>query len=210
MESVIVLDYGFGNVRSVIRALAQQQVTAKLSNDFSQALNAKGLIIPGVGAFSSCMQGLNSVRAAELVDKRLLAERPILGICVGMQVMFETGIEFQITTEGLAQWPGTVERLNAPVLPHMGFNNVRVESGSKMFSGIENEQFYFLHSYAVRNLAFKSEGKIKQPLVHRANYHQDFVAAIEDGSLWATQFHPEKSGRAGLQLIRNWLDFIDE
>lgn len=210
MESVIVLDYGFGNVRSVIRALAKQQVSAKLSNSFTEALNAKGLIVPGVGAFASCMEGLNSVRAAEIVDKRLVAQRPILGICVGMQVMFETGIEFQIATEGLAQWPGIVEELVAPVLPHMGFNQIQVQNGTRMFSGIEKKQFYFLHSYAVKSLEFKEDGKIKKPLVHTANYYQDFVAAVEDGPLWATQFHPEKSGAAGLQLIKNWLDFINE
>lgn len=210
MVQVIVLDYGFGNVRSVLRALEQNQVSAKVSNDFSQALEAKGLIVPGVGAYAACMQGINAVRGAEIIDKRLVAQRPVLGICVGMQVMFERGIEFDVETEGLAQWSGAVEQIKAPVLPHMGFNSVNPAQGSKMFSEIENEQFYFLHSYAVRELEFDKASKLKKPLVHTANYHQDFVAAIEDGPLWATQFHPEKSGLAGLKLLKNWLEFVDD
>lgn len=209
MSQVIVFDYGFGNVRSVLRALEYHKVEAELSSNFDKAINAKGLVVPGVGAFASCMQALNSLRAAEIVDRRLVAGRPILGICVGMQIMCENGIEFEVETEGLAQWPGIVEQLNAPVLPHMGFNSVEVANESKMFSGIEKEQFYFLHSYALKRLDFKNEGKLKKPQVHMANYFEDFVAAIEDGPLWATQFHPEKSGQAGLSLIKNWLDFID-
>jgi len=210
VEQVLVLDYGFGNVRSVLRALEVNQIKAKVSSDFNELLEAKGLIVPGVGAFASCMQGLNSVRAAEIIDRRLVANNPVLGICVGMQVMFENGIEFKIATKGLAQWPGTVEQLDAPVLPHMGFNSVEIENGSKMFAGIEREQFYFLHSYALKEFKFKNEGKFKKPLVHTSHYHEKFVAAIEDGPLWATQFHPEKSGQAGLKLISNWLEFINE
>jgi glutamine amidotransferase len=208
VEQIIVLDYGFGNVRSVLRALEKNKVSAKVSNNFNEALEAKGLIVPGVGAFAACMQGINLVRGAEIIDKRLVAHRPVLGICVGMQVMFERGIEFGVETEGLGQWPGTVEQLNAPVLPHMGFNSVKSAHGSKMFAEIEDEQFYFLHSYALRQMKFSDDNKIKKPLVHIANYHEDFVAAIEDGPLWATQFHPEKSGLAGLKLINNWLEFV--
>lgn len=210
MEQIIVLDYGFGNVRSVLRALEKNKVSAKVSNNFIEALEAKGLIVPGVGAFAACMQGINSVRGAEIIDKRLVAHRPVLGICVGMQVMFERGIEFGVETEGLGQWPGTVEQLSAPVLPHMGFNSVKTAQGSKMFAEIDGEQFYFLHSYALRQMKFSNDNKLKKPLVHTANYREDFVAAIEDGPLWATQFHPEKSGLAGLKLINNWLEFLHE
>jgi glutamine amidotransferase len=210
VEQIIVLDYGFGNVRSVLRALEKNKVSAKVSNNFNEAMEAKGLIVPGVGAFAACMQGINSVRGAEIIDKRLVAHRPVLGICVGMQIMFERGIEFGVETEGLGQWPGTVEQLNAPVLPHMGFNSVKSAHGSKMFAEIEDEQFYFLHSYALRQMKFSDDNKIKKPLVHTANYHGDFVAAIEYGPLWTTQFHPEKSGLAGLKLINNWLAFVHD
>lgn len=210
MNEVVVLDYGSGNVRSVLRAVEKNKVKVKLSSDFTEALNAKGLIIPGVGAFASCMSGLKTVRASEIIDRRLVANRPILGICVGMQVMFESGSEHEIESDGLGQWPGVVEQLAAPILPHMGFNSVTIANGSKMFAGVEQAQFYFLHSFAAKKLEFEKSSKIIKPLIHRTNYFEEFIAAVENGPLWATQFHPEKSGDAGLKLISNWLGTLDE
>lgn len=210
MSKVIVLDYGFGNVRSVMRAVERNNFKVELSNEFNDCINADGLIIPGVGAFASCMEGLNKFRAAEIVDKRLVANKSVLGICVGMQVMFSEGDEHGVVTPGLAQWSGSVTQLTADVLPHMGFNSVSVSEGSKMFAGIENEQFYFLHSYAAKDLVFDRESILLKPMVHKANYYQDFIAAVEDGPLWATQFHPEKSGPAGLALINNWLRELND
>jgi len=210
VSQVIVLDYGFGNVRSVLRAVEKNGYTAELSNDFNKCLNAAGLIVPGVGAFAACMQGLNQVRAAEIIDKRLVANKPVLGICVGMQVMFEQGVEHGVKTDGLAQWPGVVEELQAPVLPHMGFNNVSVANNSNMFSEIENEQFYFLHSFAAKTLEYDEKSILLKPLIHQTTYSETFVSAIEDGPLWATQFHPEKSGPAGLKLINNWLARLND
>lgn len=207
MKSIVVFDYGFGNVRSVLRAIEKNNYKAKISNDFEEALNAAGLVIPGVGAFAACLEGLKANRAAEIIDKRLVANRPVLGICVGMQVMFESGTEHGQKTLGLGQWPGEVEELKAKILPHMGFNSVKVAANSLMFQGIESEQFYFLHSFANKRIEFQAKGKFQMPLIHTANYEEDFVAAMEDGPLWATQFHPEKSGAAGLQLIKNWLEF---
>jgi imidazole glycerol-phosphate synthase subunit HisH len=210
VNEVVVLDYGFGNVRSVLRAVEKNKVQAKLSSDFKEALNATGLIIPGVGAFAACMKGLGLVRAQEIIDRRLVANKPVLGICVGMQVMFESGLEHEIECEGLGQWPGIVDQLAAPILPHMGFNSIEVASGSKMFRGIEQEQFYFLHSFAAKKLEFEESSKIISPLVHYTTYFGQFIAAIENGPLWATQFHPEKSGPAGLKLINNWLEMLNE
>jgi glutamine amidotransferase len=210
VNDVVVLDYGFGNVRSVLRAVEKNKASVKLSADFNEALEAKGLIIPGVGAFAACMRGLEQVRANEIIDRRLVANKPVLGICVGMQVMFESGWEHGIKSEGLGQWPGIVDQINAPILPHMGFNSIEVAIGSKMFSEIAQEQFYFLHSFAAKKLEFRDSSKIINPLIHYATHFEQFVAAVENGPLWATQFHPEKSGPAGLKLINNWLETLDE
>jgi glutamine amidotransferase len=209
VSQVIVLDYGFGNVRSVMRAVEKNGYSVELSNDFNKCLEVPGLIVPGVGAFAACMDGLNKVRADEIIDKRLVANKPVLGICVGMQVMFSQGVEHSVTTAGLAQWAGVVEELAAPVLPHMGFNTVSVAEKSLMFAEIENEQFYFLHSFATKDLKFDDSSILVKPLVHKTVYFESFVSAIEDGPLWATQFHPEKSGPAGLKLINNWLARLD-
>lgn len=209
MSQVIVLDYGFGNVRSVMRAVEKNGYSVELSSDFNKCLEASGLIVPGVGAFAACMDALLKVRADEIIDKRLVANKSVLGICVGMQVMFSQGVEHSVTTAGLAQWDGVVEELAAPVLPHMGFNTVSVAGESLMFSEIENEQFYFLHSFATKDLKFDESSILVKPLVHKSEYFEPFVSAIEDGPLWATQFHPEKSGPAGLKLINNWLAKLD-
>jgi glutamine amidotransferase len=193
-----------------MRAVEQSGYNVELSNDFKTCLQADGLIVPGVGAYASCMEGLNKVRADEIVDKRLVSNKSILGICVGMQVMFSEGEEHSISTPGLAQWRGAVTQLTAKILPHMGFNSVTVSAGSKMFSDIETEQFYFLHSFAAKELDFERAEPFIKPLVHKSNYYEDFIAAIEDGPLWATQFHPEKSGPAGLKLIENWLKQLND
>jgi glutamine amidotransferase len=163
--SVVVLDYGFGNVRSAVRALEHVGAKATLTSIFDDSLEAQGLVVPGVGAFASCMQGINSVNGARLVDARLIAGRPVLGICVGMQIMFERGIEHHVDSPGLGQWPGTVERLRAPVIPHMGWNTVSPPEGSQLFRGIEDASFYFVHSYAVRNWSMSDTDPYQAPAV---------------------------------------------
>lgn len=205
---ITVLDYGSGNVHSACRALEEVGANVSLTADKTQILHSDGLVIPGVGAFSAVMQKLNLAGAAGLIDKRIAAGKAVLGICVGMQVMFEKGFEHDIETQGLGQWPGEVTRLNAPLLPHMGWSDVTPDQGSIIFSGVEHEKFYFVHSYAAK----KWELDIRPPFIPAkltwAEHGEKFLAAVENGPLTATQFHPEKSGAAGLRLLKNWLESL--
>lgn len=202
---VVVLDYGSGNVHSAVQALEAAGANVELTRDRDAVKQADGLFVPGVGAFTAVMDQLNAVHGAELIDKRLVAGKPVIGICVGLQVMFELGVEHGLETAGLGQWPGTVEKLQAPVLPHIGWNTVEVAKGSKLFAGIEHERFYFVHSYGVQKWELVVDGPLAAPKVSWADYGSRFIAAVENGPLSATQFHPEKSGEAGIQLIKNWL-----
>jgi glutamine amidotransferase len=208
-SSVVVLDYGFGNIRSAVRALEHVGARVTLTNDFRTAVEADGLVIPGVGAFAACMAGIESVNGASLVDTRLIADKPILGICVGMQIMFERGIEHNQDCSGLGQWPGSVTQLDAPVIPHMGWNTVEVARGSALFRGIEQESFYFVHSYAAREWVLTDTDPFQRhPLVSTCDYGGSFIAAVENGPLSAVQFHPEKSGEVGLTLLGNWVNSL--
>lgn len=207
-RKVVVLDYGFGNVRSAERALARVGADVEITADFGKALNADGLLVPGVGAFAACMAGLTSVRGEQAIGRRLAGGRPVLGICVGMQILFARGVEHGVTTEGCDEWPGTVEPLRAPIVPHMGWNTVKAPGDSRLFAGLDAEaRYYFVHSYAVRSWELETVNPaIRPPKVTWATHGEPFVAAVENGPLWATQFHPEKSGDAGAQLLANWLD----
>lgn len=206
MPDVVVLDYGSGNLRSAVRALERAGASVTLTADRSAAMDADGLVVPGVGAFASCVQGIRAVKGHEMIGRRLAGGRPVLGICVGMQVMFEHGVEHGVDVAGLDEWPGVVERLQAPVVPHMGWNTVDAAAGSTLFEGIEEERFYFVHSYGVREWLLQTSGRTAAPLVTWASHGGDrFVAAVENGPLTATQFHPEKSGDAGAALLRNWV-----
>jgi glutamine amidotransferase len=209
-----VLDYGSGNLRSVVRAVERAGADVVLTSDFSTCMDADGLVVPGVGAFAACMAGLRAVRGERLIGRRLAGGRPVLGICVGMQVLFERGVEHGVETEGCDEWPGVVERLQAPVVPHMGWNTVEVPEGSRLFAGIEQERFYFVHSYGVRDWTLVTNDRTRAPLVTWAEtgsvpgQGDRFVAAVENGPLSATQFHPEKSGDAGAALLRNWVQSL--
>ena len=205
MPSVVVLDYGSGNLRSAQRALEHAGATVEVTADPDAVMAADGLVVPGVGAFAACMEGLRAVDAPKLVGRRLAGARPVLGICVGMQVLFETGVEHGIETPGLAEWPGVVERVHAEDLPHKGWNTVAAPEGSRMFDGIRDEYFYFVHSYGVLDWLLPPSDRMTAPGVTWTTYGAPFVSAVENGPLWATQFHPEKSGDAGAQLLRNWL-----
>mgnify|MGYP000381998332 CR=1 FL=1 len=202
---VVVLDYGSGNVHSVCQALEVAGARVILTSHWQQAYESDGLLVPGVGAFDAVMKQLRQVRGGELVDQRLAASKPVFGICVGMQVMFELGVEHGIETAGLAQWPGKVELLDAPVLPHIGWNTLDAPADSRLFAGIGDERFYFVHSYGVKNWKLIADRPSVAPKVTWANYGGSFVAAVENGPLCATQFHPEKSGQAGIQLLKNWI-----
>ncbi|MDO8107445.1 imidazole glycerol phosphate synthase subunit HisH [Isoptericola sp. b441] len=203
--SVVVLDYGFGNVRSAQRALARVGADVELTSDPDAAMAADGLVVPGVGAFAAVMAGLRAVRGDQIVDRRLAGGRPVLGICVGMQVMFEAGVEHGVRTEGLGEWPGVVDRLTAPVVPHMGWSTVTAPADSTLFADVAHERFYFVHSYAARSFAPLGGGRFTAPAVTWAEHGEPFVAAVENGPLAATQFHPEKSGDAGAHLLRTWV-----
>jgi glutamine amidotransferase len=206
VANVVVLDYGFGNLRSAERALRRVGADVEVTADRHAALAADGLVVPGVGAFAACMEGLNEVGGARIIDQRLAGGRPVLGICVGMQVLFDRGVEHGVEAAGCGQWPGTVERLHADVLPHMGWNTVRAAPGSVLFAGLDTStRFYFVHSYATRQWELEPSPPIPAPLVTWAHHGEDFVAAVENGPLAATQFHPEKSGDAGAHLLENWL-----
>jgi glutamine amidotransferase len=192
---IAILDYGSGNLRSAQRAFETSGKEVVITSDYDLALNAEGLVVPGVGAFAACMQGLIKVRGDQLVRERVAAKRPTLGICVGMQILFARGIEHG-DHAGVGMWDATVEKIDAPILPHMGWNTVRAAAGSVIFAGVEDQSFYFVHSYAAK----KAVGAMSS----LSNHSEDFIAAVEDGALTATQFHPEKSSDAGLHLIKNW------
>jgi glutamine amidotransferase len=203
----VVLDHGSGNVRSVVRALERAGADAVLTADPDAAARAAGLVVPGVGAFAACMDGLVAVDGGTVIARRVAEQRPVLGICVGMQVMFEHGVEHGVDTRGLGLWAGVVERLTAPVVPHMGWSTVEPWADSVLFRGIADHRFYFVHSYAVLHW----QPAATAPRVARPTWaeHGDrFVAAVEDGALAATQFHPEKSGAAGQRLLSNWLETL--
>nr|WP_218929277.1 imidazole glycerol phosphate synthase subunit HisH [Actinomyces bowdenii] len=204
---VVVLAYGSGNVRSAVRALERVGAQVDLTADPQAVVRAEGLVVPGVGAFEAVMDQLRAVDAPRLIERRLAGGRPVLGICVGMQVMFESSQEHGSTCPGLGQWPGTVTRLEAEVVPHMGWSTVRPAAQSALFRGVEEERFYFVHSYAATTdpAELLDAGPMRPPLATWATHGQDFLAAVENGPLCATQFHPEKSGDAGAQLLRNWL-----
>lgn len=203
--SVVVLDYGIGNVHSAVRALEEAGAEVSLTRDRDQVLNADGLFIPGVGAFAAVMEALNALNVNELIDKRLVAGKAVMGICVGQQVLFTKGLEHGLETPGLGQLPGTVQLLEAPRLPHIGWNTVEPATGSKLFAGIASERFYFVHSYGVVNWELEAIGSFIPPKVTWTEYGDRFVSALEVGPLSATQFHPEKSGAAGIKLLNNWL-----
>jgi glutamine amidotransferase len=152
---IAILDYGSGNLRSAQRAFETSGKEVQITSDYETALNAEGLVVPGVGAFAACMTGLQSIRGDALVRERISLKRPTLGICVGMQILFASGVEHG-AHKGVGIWGATVEKLSAPILPHMGWNTVSAPTGNTLFAGIED------------------------------------------------QFHPEKSGDAGLALIKNW------
>jgi len=201
-RSVVVLDYGSGNLRSAQRALERVGADVEVTSERTAALAADGLVVPGVGAFEACMTGLRAIDGDAIIAERVAAGRPVLGVCVGMQILFDRGVEFGVQSTGCGQWPGSVTRLDAPVIPHMGWNVVDAAPGSRLFKGIDADtRFYFVHSYAAQNW----EGD-PGALLTWATHSVRFLAAVEDGPLSATQFHPEKSGDAGAALLANWVE----
>jgi len=201
-RSVVVLDYGSGNLRSAQRALERVGADVTVTADRTAALSSDGLVVPGVGAFEACMSGLRAIDGDAIIAERVAANRPVLGVCVGMQILFARGVEFGVQSTGCGQWPGSVTRLDAPVIPHMGWNVVDAAPGSRLLKGIDGDtRFYFVHSYAAQTWE-GDPGALLTWSTHAAR----FLAAVEDGPLSATQFHPEKSGDAGAALLANWVE----
>lgn len=221
---VAVLDIGSGNLRSAEKAFAHVGADTCITNDPTTALNADGLVVPGVGAFGSCWEGLRRVHGDRIIDQRLAGSRPVFGICIGMQLMFDAGEEFPAAmdpatadediqrTEGMGEWPGVVKKLQASVLPHMGWNTVEAAEGSVLFRGMDADtRFYFVHSYAALEWEMEPDPSgLVLPARVSWSQHENcrFVAAVENGPLSATQFHPEKSGDAGAELLANWLSCL--
>jgi glutamine amidotransferase len=197
-----VLDYGSGNLRSAQRALERVGANVEVTADPEKALAADGLVVPGVGAFEACMTGLRKIEGERIIAERVAAGHPVLGVCVGMQILFARGVEFGVETTGCGQWPGAVTRLDAPVIPHMGWNVVDAAPDSVLFRGLSADtRFYFVHSYAAQ----RWEGS-PEAMLTWATHQVPFLAAVEDGPLSATQFHPEKSGDAGAAILHNWVE----
>ncbi|GAB3717214.1 imidazole glycerol phosphate synthase subunit HisH [Nocardiopsis nanhaiensis] len=213
---VVIFDYGSGNLRSAQRAMERTGADVTVTSDPHAALDADGLVVPGVGAFSACMASLEAAGGDRIIGRRVAGGRPVLGVCVGMQVLFDRGIEQadvhaeDSATEGCGEWPGTVERLRAPVVPHMGWNTVTPPEDTRLFAGLgPEERFYFVHSYAVRHWEFVAmSDRVRAPRVTWSEHGEPFVAAVENGPLSATQFHPEKSGDAGAQVLANWVETL--
>ena len=199
---IAILDYGSGNLRSAQRAFERSGVEVVVTSDRDVALNAAGLVVPGVGAFAACMRGLVNVGGDEIVRARVAGQRPTLGICVGMQIFFRDGDEHTNGElhKGVGVWQESISKLKAPILPHMGWNTVSVIGNSNLFSGLTDQSFYFVHSYAA-----KAPVGIAQAWT---THGEKFLGAVEDGAICATQFHPEKSGDAGLALIKNWVAML--
>lgn len=205
---VVVLDAGTGNVRSAVRALERAGADVELTADQKAVMAADGLVVPGVGAFGAVMSKIQAVRADRFIERRLAGGMPVFGICVGLQIMFD-GSDESPDIEGLGEWPGQVRKLEAPVVPHMGWSKVEPAPDSRLFAGVESERFYFVHSYAcLDDPSEKMNDAFGLPAVTWAKHGQSFVAAVEHGPLCATQFHPEKSGDAGAQLLRNWIEML--
>ena len=199
---IAILDYGSGNLRSAQRAFERSGSEVVVTSDRDTALNAAGLVVPGVGAFAACMRGLVAIGGDEIVRARVAAKRPTLGICVGMQILFRDGDEHANSSahDGVGIWQESITKLAAPILPHMGWNTVAVTGPSQLFRGIADQSFYFVHSYAAKS----SVGSAQAWTTHG----EKFLSAVEDGAVCATQFHPEKSGDAGLELIKNWVGLL--
>ncbi|WP_433829382.1 imidazole glycerol phosphate synthase subunit HisH [Actinoplanes sp. CA-015351] len=201
--NVVILDYGSGNLRSAERAVARTGADVTVTSDLGVAAEADGLVVPGVGAYAACMAGIEALNAGPVIAARVAAGKPVLGICVGMQILFESGVEHGVETKGLGLLPGSVTKLSAERIPHMGWNTVQVPSGSRLLTGLTgDERFYFVHSYAAQDLELLAQAGAE---VTTATHDLPFAAAVEAGALSAAQFHPEKSSDAGFLLLTNWV-----
>jgi imidazole glycerol-phosphate synthase subunit HisH len=198
---VAVVDYGVGNLHSATKALDRAGADVRVVPTVTEAAGAAGLVVPGVGAYGACLDGLGAAGGPSAVADWLATGRPLLGICVGMQLLFEASEEGPVTG-GVGALAGKVRRLGGAVkIPHIGWDEVTVRPGSRLFAGLPTgTRFYFVHSYAP-----EADGEAVAAV---CDYGQRFGAAVEHGNLFGTQFHPEKSGHAGLTLLSNFVDEV--
>lgn len=194
-----MLDYGSGNLHSAARALHVAGADVVLTADLGQLGRCSGLVVPGVGAFGACMDGLEALGSTEFIRAWASSGKPLLGICVGHQVMFDHGTETQPTRAGIGLFEGGITRLPVRRCPHMGWNQVDAHPESRLFRGLGRAWFYFVHSYACLEPVPSARSS------HAEHEGVQFVAAVEQDNVATTQFHPEKSGAAGALLLRNWL-----
>jgi imidazole glycerol-phosphate synthase subunit HisH len=198
MTRICVIDYGMGNLRSVEKAVEHIGATVTIANDAATIRAADGLILPGVGAFPKAMQTIRSLGLDELIEERRAASVPILGVCLGLQLLFDSSTELG-GADGLGLLAGQVTDLDAPGLkiPHIGWSPVRWERDSRLVDGIDSETpFYFVHSFAPK----AETGE----LLGSAAYGSRFTCAAEHNNVFGVQFHPEKSSAAGLRLLSNF------
>jgi glutamine amidotransferase len=207
IKKIAILDYGLGNVRSVNNALNMLGASPQVTNDKLTIMQSSGLIIPGVGAFPQAMMNLSAMGLNDVIHGYIKTGRPVLGICLGMQLLFEKSCEFGIT-DGLGLIPGQVELI--PVLPsegrlpHIRWSHIIPSEDSRqtMFKELSDDEmrFYFVHSYA-------ATGVLHECISASVAYlHHNIVAAVQHENIWGTQFHPEKSGRNGLRLMKNFVN----
>jgi glutamine amidotransferase len=198
---VALLDYGVGNLHSAAKALDRAGADVRVVPTVAEAAGAAGLVVPGVGAYGACLRGLASAGGPAAVAGWLEGGRPLLGICVGMQLLFEASEEGPVS-DGVGVVPGKLRRLTGQVkIPHIGWDEVTVRPGSRLFAGLgDGTRFYFVHSYAP-----EPDGEAVAAV---CDYGARFAAAVEHGNLFGTQFHPEKSGAPGLALLANFVSEV--
>lgn len=195
---IAIIDYGMGNLRSVLKAFEAVGAEARVTHNINEIMNADRVVLPGVGAMGPAMQKLQELSLTGPIRKVIQDGKPFLGICLGLQLLFERSSEGGFS-QGLRVLEGTVERFTDLKVPHMGWNQVKSQpAGHQMFAGLSSdENLYFCHSYYVRPKDAVIAGGV-------TNYGIDFISAIVKGNVWGVQFHPEKSQKAGLQILRNF------
>lgn len=203
---IALVDYGMGNLRSVEKALEKVGLQVLRTSDPEDLDKASAIVVPGVGAFGDAIHNLEKLGLTEKIINHIESGKPYLGICLGLQILFEYGYEFG-THKGLGVLKGTVvrfdDRLNIKI-PHMGWNQIWKKKDSKIFKNIEDgSYFYFVHSYYV-------QPEEKEIIATTTDYAIDFCSSVEKDNIWAVQFHPEKSQKLGLKLLENFKKFVEE
>ncbi|OGN18315.1 MAG: imidazole glycerol phosphate synthase, glutamine amidotransferase subunit [Candidatus Yanofskybacteria bacterium RIFCSPHIGHO2_12_FULL_41_9] len=199
LKKVVIIDYQMGNVASVIKAFEKLGAKIKLSRNKNDIEKAEYLVLPGVGAFGDGMKNLKQFGIIDVLSRQVKKGVPFLGICLGMQLLAERGYEFG-ECKGLGWIKGKVIKLKSPTVPHIGWNDVKVTKNKKILSNLPDNNFYFIHSYFLKP-------NNKSIIAATCKHGHEFTAAIEQGNIWGTQFHPEKSQSSGLKVLDNFLNY---